>query len=105
MERVGGKVFRWKERGWRRRTKEKKYKLGNEREREREDGGWKRDGIDSVIFRKSRAFVDDSSSLSLFPIRKANNRVKKKEEKKKKEKKKRKWNVEEIRADVLFDAT
>lgn len=55
-----------------------------EREREREDGGWKRDGtIDSVIFRKSRAFVDDSSFLSLFPIRKANNRVKKKEEKKK----------------------
>lgn len=104
MERVGGKVFRWKERGWRRRTKEKKYKPGNERERE--DGGWKRDGtIDSVIFRKSRAFVDDSSSLSLFPIRKANNRVKKKEEKKKNEKKKRKWNVEEIRADVLFDAT
>lgn len=57
--------------------------------REREDGGWKRDGtIDSVIFRKSRAFVDDSSSLSLFPIRKANNRVKKKKKKKRTRRKK-----------------
>lgn len=47
----------------------KKYKLENERKRERERKvGNERDGtIDSIIFRKSRAFVDDSSSLP-YPL-------------------------------------
>lgn len=42
---------------WRTREKERERKVGNER-----DGT-----IDSIIFRKSRAFVDDSSSLP-YPL-------------------------------------